>query len=794
MNQNDRNRPRKYYAHSANDDGQGVCELLSEHLRRVAETAARFAALFGADEQACAAGLLHDLGKYTQRFQQHLFNANIRAGDHWSAGAGALAAYYESWGIYPALAVLGHHAGLSRLYRKAKLLCREINRQMTHNADKFTGTDVGSMRAAFQADGFSLPAIHRGFRPTENGHLVADMLDVRMLFSALVDADFLETEAHFNGNAQEPRRPRPPGPKLDVQQGIAALEKYIDQMRKRYAHSPMRRIRDELLDHCIRKAEEPTGLFTLAAPTGAGKTLAMLAFALHHARRHNLRRIVLVMPFLNIIDQTAQVYRCIFSQENGFSPHTVLEHHSLAEYEENPDTSGTEDYSRSLPRLLAENWDAPVVLTTTVQFFESLFANRPSRCRKLHRLARSVILFDEVQTLPPHLAVATLAALSRLADPQGPYGSTVLFATATQPSFEALDNRVRQLAPSGWQPREIVPDPAPLYGPASQRVRICWRHQEPLSPEELADELAGQERSTLCIVNLKRHAATLARLLHERLGRGVLHLSTNMCPAHRAAVLDQVRKRLSAGQPLWLVATQCVEAGVDLDFPLVYRALGPLEAVAQAAGRCNRHGQREQGTLVVFQLKDQGRSYPPGYGEAVDATETFLNLLAEQGDLNQQEIINNPQRIREYFRHLYAATGRSSTDFTRADEAKLLDAIQGGNFEEVAQQYRLISKHAINIIVPYEPEKVKELRGELLQVPRLTPGAIRRWMGRATPYAVNIYRPDPQADIWNYLEPIQFSRRQELENDQAQWFRLLDPGAYDPLVGLTTDSFDPFVI
>lgn len=771
----------RFLAHSPNDDGAGVAESLSDHLRRVAERAAGFAAAFGAEQQAAAAGLLHDLGKYADQFQRRLRDPSERGRDHWTVGAlAALAA--RDFGLLPALAVAGHHAGLNMLwdFRRA---CQEMLAALKNHPEAFTGTDRQLLLTRFAADGFELPHVDQGLAPT--GRFAADMLDVRMFFSALVDADFLETEAHFNGDAGTPRLPRRDGPLLDPGRALSALERYLTHVRQTHHGEPMAPVREVLYSACVAAAARPQGLFTLSAPTGAGKTLAMLAFALHHARARGLRRIVLVMPFLNIIDQSAGDYRAIFSPKNDFDPHPVLEHHSLADHGDRPAEDAAEDGIESLARLLVENWDAPVILTTTVQFFQSLMSDRPSRCRKLHQLARSVILFDEVQTLPPALAVATLATLSRLCDPAGPYGSTVVFATATQPAFDAFDSRLRpEFSSAGWRPEEIVPQDqaGPLYASAAGRFRVTWRHGAPIDLDDLARELQDHDQA-LCIVNLKRHAVRLAHTLRERGNEGLLHLSTNMCPAHRVKVLNTVKSRLRDGMAVRLVATQCVEAGVDLDFPVVYRALAPLEAIAQAAGRCNRHGRRGPGQVVVFKPQDDRRPYPPGYGEAVDATETFLASLSQQADLDALEILNSPERLRAYFRHFYGLSGRTSSE--RDDEKPLLDAIRAGDFPEVAGLYKLINQDTIRVLVPYDPALFEQLRSEITETPRLTPKFIRDWCRRASPYAVNLFRPRDNDPIVPHLDPIQFSRHREVETWNADWFIALRGIEYDGLLGIS---------
>ncbi|MGN6628230.1 MAG: CRISPR-associated helicase Cas3', partial [Tepidisphaeraceae bacterium] len=622
-----------YLGHSENAGGLGTVELLRDHIRYVTDRAAGFSSAFGAAEQARIAGLLHDLGKYADPFQRRV-RGDGAGRDHATIGAIAALRSYKGAAILPALAIGGHHVGLPDFEPNWRGLVERLQGELhSEPAGWFTSADANPLLERYAADGLALPPPPTApLLPTDEAS-AADLFDVRMLFSCLVDADFLETEAHFEGDAHTPRRPRAPGPLLDVDQALAALERRLQRFAN--PENDVDRARAQLLEACTNAAKMPLGPFTLTAPTGAGKTLAMLAFALNHARAHGLRRIVLVMPFLNIIEQTARVYREIFS---GFPEHFVLEHHSLVRDDASEPTVDDEASSKDgkkkpFHRLLAENWDAPIVLTTSVQCLESMMAWKPSACRKLHRLARSVILFDEVQTLPPHLAKATLANLSRLSDPAGPYRSSVLLATATQPAFDSLDAQVRPFASSGWKPCEINPHAPAMFQIAAQRSRVRWRHGQPIPGDTLARELARHDQ-VLCIVNLKRHTEAIVQAMQSQCDReSLIHLSTQMCPAHRIETLARVRARLDAGSPCRLISTQCVEAGVDLDLPVVYRAMAPLDSLCQAAGRCNRHGLRAApGEFIVFDLDDEKSKYPPGYATGVNATLTWLNGLP--GDLD----------------------------------------------------------------------------------------------------------------------------------------------------------------
>ncbi|MEY4195705.1 MAG: hypothetical protein RLZZ226_2073, partial [Pseudomonadota bacterium] len=577
-----------HYAHSENCVGHK--HRLLDHLSGVARLAEQFAVAAGTEAEARLAGLLHDLGKYADRFQKRL-EGQDQGLDHWSLGAHL--ALYQYRSAAAALAIQGHHIGLQSLSRDDLLA---INPQkLTENHPQglaLSEADPALLKARLQADGL-IPTTPE--MPLISGTLKSGfdtMLDIRLLFSALVDADFIDTEAHFQGG-REGKRYRPEGLTLHAETALQRVLAHIHHLATQTrADSRVATVRQTVLDASLASAEQQPGLFTLTAPTGSGKTLAMLAFALAHAARHGLRRVILVVPYLSIIEQTAAIYRDLLGAD------AVLEHHSLAGLGAEDRATDDEDEAgqsrERRRRLLAENWDAPIVITTSVQMLESLFSNRPSACRKLHRLAGSVILFDEVQTLPTGLVLPTLATLSHLACR---YQASVVFATATQPAFEHLHERVQTHVAGGWQPRPIVPNPERLFSPL-RRVKRHWNSpDEPLSWPDLAAQLR-EARQVLCIVNLKRQAKTLWEMLDDD---DSFHLSTNLCAAHRQRVLTEVRRRLRDDEPVRLIATQCVEAGVDVDFPVVFRAYGPLEAIIQAEGRCNREGRRsEPGDMHIF--------------------------------------------------------------------------------------------------------------------------------------------------------------------------------------------------
>lgn len=715
-----------FLAHSANHAGR--TETQCEHLSAVALRASGFAASFGQSEVARVTGLLHDLGKYSARFQNRLQGKETGV-DHWSSGAWAALMNYHNQGLAPALAIAGHHIGLQQADRDSlRSLAPDVLRAHHPLNLRVPEEDSQVLLVRLEQDGLALPTSLG--RCDETGPSASWMLATRFLFSALVDADFLETEAHFEGTPTIPRMYRSEALALAPEDALDHVLTYIESLeRDPHVDGRVLALRQDLLRACLAAASSLPGLFTLSAPTGTGKTLAMLSFALKHAALNHLDRIIVVVPYLTIIEQTACAYRRALGL--GQQQDYLLEHHSLAGAQGETSNqaqllSDSEEATERQRRMLAENWDAPLVLTTSVQFLESLFANRPSACRKLHRLAKSVIMFDEVQTLPTRLALPTLAALADLTTAR--FGSTVMLATATQPAFSHLDQKVRVHSLAGWQPREVVPSDLRLFDRA-RRVTVAWPDlDKPLSWLQLAEELR-QSGSALCVVNLKRHAQALVDLLAPSMPRdSMFHLSTSMCPAHRQRVLDTVRTRLTKREPCLLISTQCIEAGVDVDFPAVFRAFGPLDAIAQAAGRCNRNGTMGMaGSVTVFLSEDDVYPAGGGYRQAAAVTRALLRQRGPEG-----MDINDPGLFHTYFTQLY--------DLTRPEDLNqdLLEAIKAKDFAAVAKYYRVIDQDAANVLVPYDPTAWAALREELRRKGALT----RDWTRRAAPHSVSVFRAE----------------------------------------------------
>lgn len=636
----------------------GRVHLLREHLEAVGQWAARLAPRADLRVPALATGMWHDLGKYARGFQNrirtengfaaHLEQDGAQERDH--STAGALWAVQKDSGLLPlALAIAGHHGGLPDLAKLKERLRKPEKAALLKDA-----LAQGAPKDLLQGpDGLSLKA-----QVALSPHQLE--LWTRMLFSVLCDADFLDTEAFFDAGRSAAR-----AVPVTVEQLAARLTSSLERKQAAAPGTEVNRVRREVLASALAAASRPPGTFSLTVPTGGGKTLTSMAFALEHARAHGLQRVIVAIPYTSIIEQSAAVYREAFE---GLE-HAVIEHHSAVDpLRETP-----------LNRVACENWDAPVIVTTTVQLLESLFAHRPSACRKLHRVARSVIVLDEAQTLPPSLLTPILSGLNALV---ADYGCSVVICTATQPAL----GRRPTLEEGLPDVREIVPTELRAFE-RLRRVRVRWPDGSgPLPYAELADSVA-REQDVLAVVHRRDDARRLCELIDTRLGHsGTLHLSALMCPEHRSRVIADVKARKRRGEPVRLVATQLVEAGVDLDFAVVYRALGGLDALAQAAGRCNREGLLPGlGELRVYEAETQ-----PPMGVPRAAREVTRGLLEQRPDLD----LFAPESFRLYFERLYA-TQRADAKGIQALRAKLC-------FEQVAESFQLVEDGwSAPLVVPY---------------------------------------------------------------------------------------------
>lgn len=675
--------------------------------------AACFARPFGAD-WARLAGLWHDLGKYRPGFQRYIRdssgyereNAHIEGMrgrvEHSAAGAvHAIDTLGEMHGRLLAYLIAGHHAGLPDWNGDNSSLFQRLDRARKD----------GHLQEVIDADPPSHILNADGLKPASRPKGKAEDLHlwVRLLFSCLVDADFLDTEAYMEP-AKAARRSAHP----TIDELLARFTAYMEKLRAQAPATAVNAIRERVLDQCIERATEDrgNGLFSLTVPTGGGKTLDSLAFALHHAMAHGKRRVIYVIPYLSIIEQTADTFRKVFGED------VVIEHHSHLD----------PDKEDAASRLAAENWDAPLIVTTNVQFFESLYAAKTSRCRKLHSIVDSVVILDEAQLLPPDWLDPCLAAIRALA---AHYGVTFVLCTATQPAFRPREVNDRKFAGLS-EVRELmqggphVQTPEELYE-ALERVQVHWPTTlTPQDWDEVAQHMAAHPQA-LAIVNRKTHARVLAEKLP-----GALYLSTNLCGAHRAERIDEIRLRLAANRermqaglpvcPLHVVSTQLIEAGVDVDFPVVFRSLAGLDAIAQAAGRCNREGRLNRGEAHVFVPPEPS---PPGLLlKAEQATRELLALDAEP--------LLSPSMFDRFSRLLLARVNSW-------DKANIRDLLMPGDqlefrFREAAEKFRLIDNDGLPVIVRWgdSPDLIDQLDA----------GKPNRWLLRKLQrYTVNAH-PD----------------------------------------------------
>lgn len=658
-----------YYAHSLDGRPKEDWHRLEDHLRSVAKLARKFAEDFGAGDWGYVAGLWHDLGKYSNEFQERLIaindlDAHIEAKpgrpDHSTAGAKHAYKILKDKGKLISYTIAGHHVGLpdgntnetSCLIKRLQKTIPDVSAappeilKQTEPSDLSFLNKKDTKRICFQLSFF-----------------------IRMIYSCIVDADFLDTEFFMEQKKSTLRRGHPELPFLKEK-----LLKYMDQLINNSPSTKVNQYRSAIFKHCLDAADLRPGLFSLTVPTGGGKTLSSLAFALKHAAKNNLKRIIYVIPYTSIIEQNADVFR------KALGDQAVLEHHSNFEPHEEGHRS----------RLAAENWDAPLIVTTNVQFFESFFSNRSSRCRKIHNIARSVVILDEAQMLPVPLLKPSIEALKELSSS---YGTTIVLCTATQPALskslefkEGLENV-----------REIIPDPMELYH-AFKKVDMSYLST--LTDVELAKKLMA-EKQVLCVVNTRKHARMVYELIRD--GQGSLHLSALMCPAHRTKVIQKIRKCLEENKPCRVVTTQLIEAGVDIDFPVVFRSLAGIDSIAQAAGRCNREGRLPQNGQVYVFMPEAG--LPPGY----------LRQAAETGE----EVIrhhNDPltlNAVEEYFRTLYWLKG------DKLDENQILDDLSEGirsgdyPFRKIEEKFKIIKDGMESIIIPWNEDAeriINELR------------------------------------------------------------------------------------
>lgn len=733
--------PETIIAHVMQDD-QGIWaspQSLENHLEMVASLAEDFADSFSSSSWGKLAGLAHDLGKSTPEWQRYIreksgFEEEASEGcktvDHSSVGAVAVEQLFPIHiGRILSYIIAGHHAGLPDWEGSTA----SLKYRLQQGASKFSSIPSDYIEALIKVP---LPKLPRLFNP--------NALDVsfwiRMAFSCLVDADFLDTEQYMQKEVASLRTGF-----YTIGQLLKLFDSHMISLAAHAnAASSVNQMRNQVLADCRTAAQLSPGLFSLTVPTGGGKTLASLGFALEHAKRFNKKRIIYVIPYTSIIEQTADVFRTVFGDDQ------VIEHHS------NFDS----DYQSQKIRLASENWDAPVVVTTNVQFLESLFASRPGRCRKLHNIAESVVVFDEAQLLPVELLHPVLGSIEQLATH---YRTSLVFCTATQPSFEKSS-----IFPSfpGFEKgsvREIVKDVSSLFRILKRvdielcdpKIQISW--------EDLATRLVTFDK-VLCIVSDRKSC----RELHALMPPGTIHLSALMCPQHRSEIIKQIKERLKADKPVRVISTQLVEAGVDIDFPVVFRALAGIDSIVQASGRCNREG-RLVGQLGQVILFNPTRKPPAGIlRKASEITE--MHLHEAPIDFFNADLYKN------YFTALYwkadSLDSHHILNLLKPDSKTL-----GIQFRSAAQAFKLIDdSNSETILIPYGAGKSLIERLQFIDT-QMEPSA-RYLFRKLQRYTVSIYKNQFQALL----------RRGSLKEVYPKVFALQCAVEYSESVGLLIDE------
>ena len=705
-----------------------IIQSNEEHQKGVANLASQFAGEFGMAEWGRVLGLLHDKGKEQKTFQQHIqkesgYNPEIKVeGDYNHAYVGALIAkkLFSNPPYYLLMdnILMGHHRGLYDHGDKEEILKKKMPDDVS----------VETLNEEQKKRKWNIPQLES---PKDRHHLI------RMLYSCLVDADYLDTE-HFMMPEQSLLR----GGKSTIEELLLKLEAYLDDLKRNAADTEVNKIRNEVQQYCINASEDDVDFYSLTVPTGGGKTLSSILWALRHAKKNGLKRVIIAIPYTSIITQTAAVLRNIFGDEN------VLEHHSNV----NPTDEDERNENAQRLKLVTENWDYPIIVTTNVQLFESLFSNKPSDCRKLHNIVNSVLILDEVQTLPMGFLqpiVDTLDTLKRV------FNVSVLFTTASQPVLSGRIEGVNPLVSFDALPQinEIIPKVANLHD-RLRRVKLEI-DDTPQSYDDIAEKIAQHSR-VLCIVNTRKDAKEIySRLPAEGM---CFHLSRMMCPAHVRETIEMIKETLrsDSNNVIRVVATQLIEAGVDIDFPIVYRQEAGLDSILQAAGRCNREGRLGLCSTHVFTLQN---GLPRGF--IMQTNNARKNMVGDYDWFS-------PKAMTEYFRQLHVRIG----SFDKAQIRSLLYT-QELQFEEAANNFQLINDSTTSIVVNWEKRHVSSLV-EHLQ----SEGFSYSLMKEIAQYSVNVRNNDLK----------KLSEAGVIEEIKEGVLFISDTDFYDERIGLITEN------
>lgn len=702
----------EYIAHLNEEHSQTI----KEHLYGTAQLAGKFAEHFGKRDWGYCCGMLHDIGKYSLAFQEKIRSSSAKRVDHSTAGARVC---LEKGGLYSFMSycIAGHHCGLPNYGNSSD----GTEAPTLEGRKKKKIEDYSFYKKEIEIPEIKTLPMDPKADPDPDFSL---SIFIRMLYSCLVDADFLDTE-NFMKNGQVQREA---GENVEIL--LKKLNNYVaDWIRNKDTETVNGR-RTEILRHCFECGQLDKGIFQLTVPTGGGKTIASLAFALQHAVKNHMERVIYVIPYTSIIEQNAKIFREILGAQN------VLENHYNADY-----TSSDE---LKPMQLASENWDKPIVVTTNVQFFESLFANKSSKCRKLHNIADSVIVFDEVQMLPTDYLKPCIAVMEELVSN---FCSSIVLCTATQPALNSLFRKklpVTELCPRVQEQFKFF-------------ERVTFKNIGIVSEPELIEKL-DCENQALCIVNTKKRAQ---RLYQKMKGKGVFHLSTAMYPKHRRRILEKIRELLKNGDKCILISTSLVEAGVDLDFRSVYRQMAGADSVIQAAGRCNREGNQNAKESFAYIFQFEEKENVPGQQLQIDVSKMLMK---------EREDIFSTEGVRKYFEVLYHFKGKS------LDKKKILEEFKNKryNFAKVAEEFRLIEENTFTVFIGKE-EEAEELLKQIKYH-----GYTKEEMRKIGQYCVQLYESD--------VEKLQGAGMlRAVSEDIKDFYELFNEEQYTEEIGLDLD-------
>lgn len=711
-------------------------QSLTDHLDGTMRLAESFGAGMGLGTEAGRLGKIHDKGKDTPEFQDYIYGRKQGRVDHSTAGAKS---FFENKDIgwlrlIGALCVAGHHTGIPDLGSK-------VDTAETSTLQGRMKKDISSVRhpELYSMDSTSINKNHLN-ELTGSGNALDVMMLTRMLFSCLVDADFLDTEAFMNN--QPIRKNEFPSLKE-----IAAM--FWSRLEEEGYFQPKNALNEkrcEILRTCMRKGEEKQGLYSLTVPTGGGKTISSMAFAMKQAMKWQKERIIYVIPYLSIIEQTADVFRAFLGN------HAVLESHSQVDYDSLPEEEN-EEKSKVAERmkLAAENWDAPVIITTNEQFYESLYANKTSRCRKLHNIANSVIILDEAQMMPIDFLKPCLHVLEQLVHY---YGCTVVLCSATQPEL----GRYLQMQK---KPTEIMENVGELF---QFFKRVTFDIDSETDYAEIAKKLDECEQ-VLCIASTKKEAEKIVELLDGE----AMYLSTNLCPAHRREIIQKMKTRLRDGKTCRVVSTSIISVGVDIDFPVVYLQYTGLDSLIQGAGRCNREGKQslQKSRAHIFWTKESKKS------QFMRKEKQVTDMIRKK--YNAEEM-TEPSAIGTYFENWYQSN-EGNLDYLEIE--KLAQSL---SFAEIGKRFHLIQDSTKSVFIPFD-EKARNIKEQLMMGNRS-----RQLMRAAGAYMINVRysKAQGQSDFMKLLTQGQI----EMFPGDENLAYLVNMEDYDAELGLKIKSED----